>query len=51
MVGVPGFEPGSHAPKARMLPLHYTPILQKDINTKAKNRREKYLKIKIVKVI
>lgn len=29
VVGVPGFEPGSHAPKARMLPLHYTPFYQK----------------------
>ncbi len=24
-VGVPGFEPGLHAPKASVLPLHYTP--------------------------
>ena len=34
LVGVPGFEPGSHAPKARMLPLHYTPISE-NINTNA----------------
>lgn len=26
LVGVPGIEPGSHAPEARILPLYYTPL-------------------------
>ncbi len=27
MVGVPGIEPGLHAPEACVLPVYYTPVL------------------------
>ena len=37
IVGVPGIEPGLHAPHARVLPIYYTPTMK----MKAKNFHKK----------
>ena len=33
MVGLPGIEPGLHAPHARVLPLYYSPVQSKKISS------------------